>query len=125
MGVMLLLILPSATVVAGTEEEIAHLLLYIEQSDCLFIRNGQEHDSVEGLAHIQKKYDYVKKRIKRAEDFIEHAASKSSLSGKVYMVRCADEEIPTADWLGAELARFRQSAEEEKKVPAPAERSSP
>jgi hypothetical protein len=122
---LLLMLLPSATIAAGMEEEITHLLSYIEQSGCLFIRNGQEHNSVDGLDHIRKKYDYVKKRVKRAEDFIEYAASKSSLSGKLYLVRCGEEEIPTADWLSAELSRFRQPDKEEKKMPTPDERSSP
>ena len=96
---------------AAMEQEIGHLMEYITQSDCTFIRNGREYDSAEALEHIAKKYDYVKKRVKKAEDFITWAATKSSMSGKPYLVRCGGEEIPTAEWLKAELARFREAGE--------------
>ena len=94
-----------------TEGEIALLLTYIEGSECTFLRNGKEHGSAEAREHIGKKYDYVKKRVATAEDFIEYAATKSSLSGKAYLVRCDGVEMATAEWLKAELALIRQSAE--------------
>ncbi len=96
---------------AGTEQEVAHLLEYLEQSECVFVRNGKEYDGAEALGHIGKKYDYVKKRVKTAEDFIEYAATRSSLSGKPYLVRCDGEELLTAQWLKTELARLRQPPE--------------
>jgi len=105
---LLSLALLVSTAAAGTEEEIAHLLAYIGQSDCIFIRNGKEHDSAEGLEHIRMKYDHVKKRVDSAEDFIAYAASKSSLTGKIYRVRCGVEETATGEWLRAELERLRQ-----------------
>lgn len=104
--------LPSG-VLAGTEEEISHLLQYIEQSDCVFLRNGKTHDSREALEHIQRKYGHVRNRVDTAEDFIEYAATKSSLTGKAYLVMCGKEEVPTADWLHAELAGFRQEESRE------------
>jgi hypothetical protein len=61
----------------------------------MFTRNGKEYTGVEALEHIRMKYDYVKSRVKTAEDFIEYAATKSR------------QEVPTADWLKEELARFR------------------
>jgi hypothetical protein len=107
---------------AGTKEEVNHLLRYIQQSDCVFTRNGKEHTGVEALEHIRMKYDYVKSRVKTAEDFIDYAATKSSLSGKPYLVRCEGEELPTAKWLRAKLAWMRQgsgnSGEEVQGTPA-------
>jgi len=103
----LALLLP-AGVRAGTEEEIAHLLQYVGQSGCPFVRNGREHNASEAREHIAKKYGYVKHRVQRAEDFIEYAATKSSLTGKSYLVLCEGREVQTAEWLRAELARFRQ-----------------
>ena len=94
---------------AGTEEEIAHLMQTIEESDCVFSRNGKEHTGVEALEHIRTKYDYVKRRVKKAEDFIEYAATKSSMTGRPYLVRCGEEEMATGEWLKAELAAFRKS----------------
>ena len=94
---------------AGTEEEIAHLMQTIEESDCVFTRNGKEHTGVEALGHIRTKYDYVKRKVKRAEDFIDYAATKSSMTGRPYLVRCVEEEMATAEWLKAELAEYRKS----------------
>jgi hypothetical protein len=105
--VLLALLVPTGAA-AGSQEEIVHLLQYIEKSECVFTRNGEEHLGAEAQEHIQMKYDYVRKKVETTEDFIKYAATKSSLSGKPYLVRCKELEILTADWLKAELDRFRQ-----------------
>ena len=87
--------------------EIEHLLHYIDTSDCSFIRNGKPYDSIDAGAHIRKKYAYIKSRIKTTEDFIQYAATKSSLSGRPYQVICNKEKIATAEWLAQALDRFR------------------
>ena len=120
-----MLLLFSSAAFAGMEEEIAHLLSYVEDSGCTFVRNGKEHTAAEGREHIEMKYDHVKKRVQSTEDFIEYAASKSSLSGTPYLVRCGDDEMAAAEWLSAELARLRQPGGEETMLKSPAERSSP
>lgn len=94
-----------------TDREIQHLLAYIAGTECRFIRNGKEYGPEEARKHIQKKYEYARNRIKTAEDFIQGVASKSSMSGKPYKIRCKDQTILCADWLGAELQRFRQKAQ--------------
>jgi hypothetical protein len=88
--------------------EIDHLLQYIENSDCIFIRNGRESNAAKAQAHIQNKYVYVKGRVKTAEDFIKYAATKSSMSGKPYKLRCSKKEIYVADWLYSELRKLRK-----------------
>jgi hypothetical protein len=50
--------------------------------------------------------------VKTAEDFIDYAATKISMTGRHYLVRCGEEETPTAEWLKAELAGSRKSLEE-------------
>ena len=95
------------TAFASMQEEISHLLNFIETSDCIFIRNGSRHDPKEAVKHIEKKYNYLKKRIKSTEDFIKGAATKSSLSGRMYMIICNGKEMETADWLTAELTKYR------------------
>jgi hypothetical protein len=97
----------SAIAASSMEEEINHLLNYIKTSDCIFIRNGSSHDPKKAVKHIEKKYNYLKKRIKKTEDFIKGAATKSSISGKYYMIICNGEEMKTADWLTAELQIYR------------------
>jgi hypothetical protein len=90
--------------------EIDSLLQYIEVSGCEFYRNGDWHDSATARAHLASKYDYLasRNRIASAEDFIDKAASRSSLSGEDYEVRCgACTTITTSEWLRAILARYR------------------
>jgi hypothetical protein len=93
---------------ADFKEEIQHLIRYIGKSGCIFIRNDREYDAIEAMKHIQKKYDYVKRPIAKTEDFIKYIASKSSVSGRQYRVRCGNQEMSTAKWLSAELNRFRE-----------------
>jgi hypothetical protein len=95
----------------NTDREIRHLLAYIAGAECRFIRNGKEYGPEEARKHIQKKYEYARSRIKTTEDFIRGVASKSSMSGKPYKVRCNDQTMLCADWLGAELKRLRQEAQ--------------
>ena len=92
---------------ADTELEIKHLFEYIQNSNCIFVRNGKEYNPSEALAHIQKKYEYAKRRITSAEDFIKYTVTKSSLSGQPYKVVCDGRKILSAEWFMAELKRFR------------------
>jgi hypothetical protein len=92
---------------AGMQLEIDHLLQYIETSGCRFMRNGNIHDGQQAGEHIRKKYAHTKRWIKSTEDFIRYAATKSSMSGRLYQVTCDGVEMPTAAWLREELARFR------------------
>ncbi len=96
---------------ARTQLEIDHLFDYIAHSDCQFNRNGSWHDMVAAKAHVNNKYEYLKERgqIDTTESFIENAASRSSFSGKDYLVQCPGATmVPSASWLKSELARFRQ-----------------
>ena len=94
---------------ANKDAEIQHLLNYVENSQCLFIRNGSEHNGPDAKAHIVKKYNYFKSRIDSAEKFIEYSATKSTMSGKKYKVRCDDKEYLTAQWLNDELNNYRRN----------------
>jgi len=93
-----------------SEQEIDHLLQFIEHSGCTFIRNNDSYDGARARAHIQKKYTYIKKRKNQvsAEQFIKYAASKSSLSKKVYMVHCGTKTMTSESWLVEELEQYRQ-----------------
>ena len=91
----------------SVRQEINHLLQYIESSGCIFVRNGKEGTPAEARDHIQKKYDYYRDHVKSTEDFIKYAATKSTISGKPYKVRCNGRETRTADWLHTELEKLR------------------
>ena len=94
--------------VGRTPHEIQHLMDYIAGSQCRFIRNGKTYDAEAARAHIQKKYNNVRRRVRTTEDFIDLAASRSTMSGEPYRVLCGAEPIVCADWLRAELERRRQ-----------------
>ncbi len=91
--------------------EIDHLLDYISSSACRFDRNGSVHDMAAARSHVNAKYEYLAARgkIASAEDFIDQAASASSISGKQYLVLCAGgPPVPSGSWLREELERFRR-----------------
>jgi hypothetical protein len=89
------------------QNEIRHLLDFISGSSCVFIRNGDRYPAVEARAHIERKHQHIGDRVRTAEDFIAYAATKSSISGEPYLVRCGERELPSAAWLKEELARYR------------------
>ena len=92
--------------------EVEHLLTYVENSGCTFIRNGDQHAAADSVTHIMKKYDYYRDDIKTTEDFISYSATKSVLSGKYYKVRCPGQEtMRTQDWLMTELKHYREDHE--------------
>ena len=91
------------------QEEVAHLLDYIAQSNCSFIRNDKVYDSGQARDHINKKYEYVKNRISSAEQFITYAASKSSITGKKYQVTCGETTMLSSEWLAEELRTYRET----------------
>jgi len=98
----------SADVPPNQQPEVDHLLAFVRQSDCLLIRNGSEYTGKNAVSHIQKKYDYFRDDIATTEAFIKYSATKSTMSGKYYTIRCpGKKEIRTQDWLLQELSEFR------------------
>ena len=110
----LLLCIPQAASAAPTPKakaEIAGLMDALANSGCRFQRNGSWHGATEARAHLQRKYDYLLKRDKvdTAEQFIERAASRSSMSGRAYRVQCNGREQDAASWFNGQLKRLRSS----------------
>ena len=100
----------AATPGPATQAEIAHLLSYLESSGCQFYRNGSWYDGREARAHLEQKMNYLGSRslIGTAENFIDRAATASSVSGDTYLVRCASTRpMESRAWLRTELERFR------------------
>ncbi len=89
--------------------EIEYLLSFVSASDCVFIRNGREHDSSDAASHLRKKYRRASRHAKTAENFIDRLATGSSLSGKPYTVMCDGEVLMTGDWLHQALSLYRES----------------
>jgi hypothetical protein len=100
----------SASPEPSTVAEIRLILDLIAASDCRFNRNGTWHQADAAARHIERKYHAVKKRglIETTTDFITYTATKSSLTGKDYLVQCGNEPaVTSARWLHAALAELR------------------
>ena len=90
------------------EQTINYLIHYVETSKATFIRNGAEHTPAEAVSHIKAKYEHFKNEIKTPEDFIRLAATKSWLSGKLYLVRTPEGKETRLDaWLTEALKAHR------------------
>jgi len=97
-----------ADVPDADRHEVTYLLEYLRTSGCEMERNGKKHNSENAYAHVKKKYEYFRDKIKTSEDFVEYSASKSTMSGKYYHVFCGRESAErTQDWLLEELRRYR------------------
>ncbi len=98
---------------APADAEVRALIAALGQSGCRFQRNGRWHAAEAARAHLQRKYDVARKRGLEgtAEDFIEAAASRSSVTGKPYRVACPGHaELDAGDWFRRQLALTRAGA---------------
>ncbi len=93
-------------------EKIKALIDHIENlKDATFIRNGASHDCKAAADHLRNKLAYAGDEIKTAGQFIEQIASKSSRSGKAYLIRFKDgREIESGKYLMEELRRLEGSS---------------
>ena len=95
--------------VAAPVDEIESLLHFVGGlQGATFIRNGTAHAPAAAEAHLRLKWSNQKAQIKTAEDFIRLCATKSSMSGDIYLIRFADgHEEPAASLLTRQLAALR------------------
>ena len=108
--VWLALAMISVTAPAATmESEVPQLLARMEASGCEFYRNGSWASGASARAHLERKYRAMldRKLIATTEEFIERGATRSSMSGAAYRVRCAGAEVESAAWFAQELRRLR------------------
>jgi hypothetical protein len=91
-------------------KEVDHLIEYIRNTPCLLERNDKKYTGKEVIKHILKKYDYFRDEIKSTEDFIKYSASKSELSGKLYVAYCEGRKpVEGNTWLMGELTNYRKN----------------
>ncbi|MDN3919236.1 DUF5329 family protein [Roseateles violae] len=95
--------------------EVDALLDRLQRSGCQFGRNGSWYEAGEARAHLLKKLAYLedKNLVASSEDFIERAATRSSVSGQAYLVRCGGSQaapVESRAWLSAELKALRAAA---------------
>jgi hypothetical protein len=113
--VALAALLPSlcgAQLSPASQREVAGLLQAVGASDCEFLRGGTAYSADQAQQHLRKKYEYLAARsqLNSAEDFVDKAATRSSMLGEVYLMRCGNAAPqPSEQWLRARLKAMRQA----------------
>ena len=95
---------------AKTSQEVGQLFAALKQSNCEFFRNGSWYNAEKASDHLQRKYDYLLKKrfVTTTESFIDLAATKSSISGKPYQVRCGKTApVSSSSWFKSQLNAVR------------------
>lgn len=103
---LLFITLPFASAADDSPDaKINGLISHVESlKDATFIRNGKEYTSANAAKFLRGKWDANKKGVKTPEDFITKVATKSSTTGKPYLIRFKDgKETPCADYLRSRL----------------------
>jgi|GEM_PF-784257 len=105
-------LLVAAPLPSTARAEIDMLMSSLQISACEFNRNDSWHTASEAKTHLLRKLDYLegKNAVQSTEQFIELGASKSSLSGQPYLVKCGSAAaIDSKTWLSAQLKAIRAS----------------
>ena len=100
----------AADLSAQSKAEIDYLFSYLKESGCQFNRNEKWYSADEAASHLGTKYKYLleKNMLSSTEDFIDKAATSSSMSGKPYWVKCGKEEpVQSSAWFKAGLSKYR------------------
>lgn len=93
---------------SSMDTEIDFLIQSVANSQCTFVRNGKEYSGADARDHLQLKRRNGKRYYKSTEQFIDRIASKSSWTGKDYLINCDGKGTVTAhDWFTRALAEFR------------------
>ncbi|GAE51169.1 hypothetical protein XPR_3288 [Xanthomonas arboricola pv. pruni MAFF 301420] len=95
----------------ATTREVGQLFKVLAQSNCEFSRNGSWYAAPKASEHLQRKYEYLQKKglVTSTESFIELAATKSSMSGTPYQVRCGNTApVSSQSWFTGKLRELRK-----------------
>jgi hypothetical protein len=98
---------------APVRAEIDALLARLQAPGCQFNRNGSWYSGPEARSHLLRKLEAIEGRVtvQSTEQFIQLAASGSSVSGKPYLVRCgAVAPVESRKWLTDQLVLVRSAA---------------
>lgn len=86
------------------QQKIEKLLAAISASKAVFIRNGIEYGADSAVSHMRLKLSRSGGMIRTADQFIEHIATKSSMTGIAYYIKFEDgTKVKSAEWLRARL----------------------
>ncbi|MBM9576853.1 YfeK family protein [Leptospira sp. 201903070] len=100
------------------QNDLNLLMNSLESCECKFIRNGAEHDPKEAREHMERKLKATDGKIQTIPSFIEYIGSKSSVTGKPYLVKFADgKTIESAVWLKGKWEEISKKKNEPAKTP--------
>jgi hypothetical protein len=100
------------TLSAAARGEIDAILMRLEASGCQFNRNGAWYPPATAKGHLLRKLEYLEDKglVDSAEQFIERGASRSSMTGRPYLVKCRDEQpVESQAWLTEQLESVRHA----------------
>jgi len=91
------------------KNKIEFLISSVENlKDAKFIRNGSEYNGQEAAKHLRMKLRRAGDRIQTADDFIRLITSKSSVSGKPYLIMLPDgKTIKSEKYFRDKLKEYR------------------
>ncbi|MFM2221567.1 MAG: hypothetical protein RLZZ553_1315 [Verrucomicrobiota bacterium] len=108
------IVLPQATMAEELSEQakIEALIQTVESlTDAKFVRNGSDYNAKSAAKFLRSKWDSQRKEVNSAEDFIAVIATRSSTTGKPYLIRPKNgAETPCADFLKEQLKRIEAAA---------------
>ena len=105
-----IVLLSTVSLAESMDQEIDYLISSVGKSDCTFIRNGKPYSGPNARKHLRSKRRHNARLIGSTEEFIEKIASRSSMSGKPYLISCRGQGRQTAnEWFRALLIKFRGS----------------
>ncbi len=112
-GVAIATTAAAAPLSPAARAEIDALMSKLEASGCEFNRNGNWYSGTEAKSHLLRKLKYLEDKgmVQSTEQFIELAASASSMTGQPYLVRCGNGiPIQSGTWLLSQVRAMRSAA---------------
>ena len=104
----------AATLSPAARAEIDALMSRLEASGCEFDRNGKWYSGAEAKSHLLRKLKYLEDKgmVQSTEQFIELAASASSMTGQPYLVRCGHgAPVQSGMWLLSQMQAMRSAGQ--------------
>lgn len=102
--------IPATRPAMTVAQQVEYLIDTIAKLDgATFIRNDGEYTAANAAALMRFRWERDKGKLKTAEQFVEELATKSSTTGKPYVIRFKDgNEIKSGEYLLKKLAEIRQ-----------------
>ena len=106
-------VVAAAPLPPAARAEIDGLMARLEVSGCEVNRNDTWYPAADARTPLLSKLKYLEDRgmVQTAEQFIELAASKSSVSGRPYLIKCGSvPPVESGVWLSGQLRAMRMAS---------------